>query len=53
MIKESRNNINEEPKIKITKLPKLCYNNNISTKLKKYYPNDVDDFDMLYENLEN
>jgi len=26
---------NEEPKIKITKLPKLCYNNNKSTNLKK------------------
>ena len=50
MIKESRNNINEEPKIKITKLPKLCYNN-ITTDLKMYYPNDVEDFYLLYENF--
>ena len=34
MIKESGSNINEKPKIKIAKLPKLCYNNNITTDLK-------------------
>ena len=53
MIKESGSNINEEPKITSTKLPKLCYNNYITAYLKKYYPNDVEDFYLQYENLEN